>query len=149
MTSASSNWAQSTNVYLKHEVAREEGVIVIRPNIFARKGSGSYYTPGELVSLIVGETLEPLVNARMDAFRDRAPDLAKNGKEEGLRIGQLQRLDPAERLLELKICDPAMGSGHFLVRLVDYLADRVIAAMAEAEAVVEWGDYISPLGEAD
>ena len=83
----------------------------------------------------------------MVAFRDRARDLAKNGKEEGLRIGQLQRLDPAERLLELKFCDPAMGSGHFLVRLVDYLADRVIAAMAEAEAVVEWGDYISPLGE--
>ena len=132
---------------LEHEVAREEGAIVIRPNIFARKSSGSYYTPGELVSLIVGETLEPLVDARMDAFRDRATDLAKNGKEEGLRIGQLQRLDPAERLLELKICDPAMGSGHFLVSLVDYLADRVIAAMAEAEAVVEWGDYISPLGE--
>ena len=132
---------------LEHEVAREEGAIVIRPNIFARKSSGSYYTPGELVSLIVGETLEPLVDARLDAFRDRATDLAKNGKEEGLRIGQLQRLDPAERLLELKICDPAMGSGHFLVSLVDYLADRVIAAMAEAEAVVEWGDYISPLGE--
>ena len=132
---------------LEHEVAHEEGAIVIRPNIFARKSSGSYYTPGELVSLIVGETLEPLVDARMDAFRDRATDLAKNAKEEGLRIGQLQRLDPAERLLELKICDPAMGSGHFLVSLVDYLADRVIAAMAEAEAVVEWGDYISPLGE--
>ena len=132
---------------LEHEVAREEGAIVIRPNIFARKSSGSYYTPGELVSLIVGETLDPLVDARLDAFRDRATDLAKNGKEEGLRIGQLQRLDPAERLLELKIYDPAMGSGHFLVSLVDYLADRVIAAMAEAEAVVEWGDYISPLGE--
>ena len=132
---------------LGHEVAREEGAIVIRPNIFARKSSGSYYTPGELVSLIVAQTLEPLVDARMDAFRDRATDLAKNSKEEGLRIGQLQRLDPAERLLELKICDPAMGSGHFLVSLVDYLADRVIAAMAEAEAVVDWGDYISPLGE--
>ena len=132
---------------LEHEVAREENAIVIRSNIFARKSSASYYTPGELASLIVGETLEPLVDARMDAFRDRATDLAKNGKEEGLRIGQLQRLDPAERLLELKICDPAMGSGHFLVSLVDYLADRVIAAMAEAEAVVEWGEYISPLGE--
>ena len=34
-------------------------------------------------------------------------------------------------------------SGHFLVRLVDYLADGVIAAMAEAEALVE--GYVSPL----
>ena len=41
-----------------------------------------------------------------------------------------------------------MGSGHFLVSLVDYLADQVITAMAEAELDVpeEWGDYISPLG---
>ena len=38
-----------------------------------------------------------------------------------------------------------MGSGHFLVNLVDYLADRVITAMAEAEASVD--DYISPLTE--
>ena len=48
-------------------------------------------------------------------------------------------------LLELKVCDPAMGSGHFLVNLVDYLADRVIEAMAEAEALVE--GYLSPLVE--
>ena len=57
----------------------------------------------------------------------------------------MQQLDPAERLLELKICDPAMGSGHFLVNLVDHLADRVITALAEAEASVD--DYISPLTE--
>lgn len=39
-----------------------------------------------------------------------------------------------------------MGSGHFLVALVDYLADQVIiTAMAEAEASVTWGHYVSPL----
>ena len=38
-----------------------------------------------------------------------------------------------------------MGSGHFLVNLVDYLADRVIEAMAEAEAIVK--GYVSPLNE--
>ena len=38
-----------------------------------------------------------------------------------------------------------MGSGHFLVNLVDHLADLVLAAMAEAEATVE--EYISPLTE--
>jgi hypothetical protein len=40
-----------------------------------------------------------------------------------------------------------MGSGHFLVSLVDYLADQVITAMAEAEAMVSWGHYISPLSD--
>lgn len=37
-----------------------------------------------------------------------------------------------------------MGSGHF-VTLVDYLADQVITAMAEAEATITWGHYVSPL----
>ena len=36
-------------------------------------------------------------------------------------------------MLELRICDPAMGSGHFLVNLVDWLADKTLAAIAEAE----------------
>ena len=59
--------------------------------------------------------------------------------------GILAGIDPAERFLELKICDPAIGSGHFLVSLVDYLADQVITAMAEAQALVAFADYVSPL----
>ena len=89
---------------LEHEIVRDSGQILVRPNVFARKGSGSYYTPDTLVNLILTQTLEPLVRGRS-----------------------------AEQLLELKVCDPAMGSGHFLVSLVDYLADRVIAAMADEE----------------
>ena len=131
---------------LEHEIIREAGRIVIRPNVFARKGSGSYYTPDDLVGLIIRETVAPLVAQRTDTFRARADELAGGKQPEDYRLGILKRLDPAERLLELKICDPAMGSGHFLVSLVDYLADQVIAAMADAEAIVAWGDYISPLG---
>ena len=103
--------------------------------------------PTILVGLIIRETVAPLVAQRIDTFRARADELAGGKQPEDYRLGILKRLDPAERLLELKICDPAMGSGHFLVSLVDYLADQVIAAMAEAEAIVAWGDYISPLGE--
>ena len=109
------------------------------------RGSGSYYTPDDLVGLILKETIEPLVRSRMDAFTAKNAELATSHLPEDRRIGQLKQLDPAERLLELKICDPAMGSGHFLVNLVDHLADRVITALAEAEASVD--DYISPLTE--
>lgn len=132
---------------LEHEVVRDGGEIVVRPNPFARKASGSYYTPDDLVGLILKETIEPLVQSRIDIFVDKAAELTRNGVEEGRRVGKLKLLDPAEKLLELKICDPAMGSGHFLVSLVDYLSDQVIAAMAEAEAIVESGDYVSPLSE--
>jgi hypothetical protein len=132
---------------LEHEVVREGAVVDIRPNIFARKGSGSYYTPDDLVNLIIRETLEPLIEARLAAFRNKAEELASSDQDEGRKLGILRRLDPAERLLDLKICDPAMGSGHFLVSLVDYMADQVITAVAETETMVEWADYISPLAD--
>jgi hypothetical protein len=132
---------------LEHEVVRESAVVDIRPNIFARKGSGSYYTPDDLVNLIIRETLEPLIEARLTAFREKAEELAASGQDEGRKLGILRRFDPAERLLDLKICDPAMGSGHFLVSLVDFMADQVITAIAETETIVEWADYISPLAD--
>ena len=130
---------------LEHEIVRNGDEIAVRPNIFARKGSGSYYTPDDLVALIIKETIEPLVRSRIDDFNTKKSELATSHLPEDRRMGQLKRVDPAEKLLELKICDPAMGSGHFLVNLVDHLADRVITALAEAEASMD--DYISPLTE--
>jgi hypothetical protein len=128
---------------LEHEITREGELVVVRPNIFARKSSGSYYTPDDLVGLIIKETVEPLVALHIDAFNEKIAELEGTKLPLDRKIGTLTQLDPAEKLLELKICDPAMGSGHFLVSLVDHLSDQVITAMAEAEALVE--NYISPL----
>jgi hypothetical protein len=132
---------------LEHEVIREGHAVAIRPNVFARKASGSYYTHDDLVGLIIRETIDPLVAKRLEDFSATAEEQASSTKPENQRLGALKRNDPAEKLLELKICDPAMGSGHFLVSLVDYLADQVITAMAEAEAMVPWSHYISPLSD--
>ena len=75
--------------------------------------------------------------------------MADSNVPEHDRLVQIRALDPATALLDLKVCDPAMGSGHFLVSLVDLMADQVIAAMAEAEVDTPeaWGDYVSPLIE--
>ena len=128
---------------LEHELALDGDGVAVRLNIFARKGSGSYYTPDDLVGLIVEETIGPLVQARTDAFEAEAGRMPVDGLERERAVARLAALDPAEKILELKVCDPAMGSGHFLVSLVDYLADGVIAAMAEAEALAD--GYVSPL----
>jgi hypothetical protein len=130
---------------LEYEIARDGTEIIVRPNVFARKRSGSYYTPDDLVGLIICETINPLVQARMEAFAAKTEEMEASKQSEDRRIGTLAGFDPAEKLLDLKICDPAMGSGHFLVSLVDYLADQVITAMAEAQALVTFGDYVSPL----
>ena len=135
---------------LEFEIKRdtEEGLIV-RPNLFARKSSGSYYTPDELVGLILRETLEPLITDKLTAFTSKAEELATSTMDEDDRIAILRKLDPAEALLTLRIVDPAMGSGHFLVNLVDFMADKVIETLAEVTSVVDWAEepYTSPLAD--
>lgn len=78
------------------------GRLVIQPGSERRRTS-SHYTPRTLTEPIVRKTLEPLLAAMGDA-----PSSAS--------------------LLNLKICDPAMGSGAFLVAVVRALADQVVAA---------------------
>ncbi len=126
-------------------VSHEAHEITIQPNIYARKGSGSYYTHDELVKLVVTETLEPLIEERVATFRDEMERLALERAAKAKRLQQLEACDPASRLLDLKICDPAMGSGHFLVSLVDYLADQILEQIANAETLVNWATYQSPL----
>lgn len=130
---------------LEYEPVRDGAEITIRLNPFARKGSGSYYTPDELVALIVDQTVGPLVRERHAIFLDKANALKSARTPLRERLELLRAHDFASALLELKVCDPAMGSGHFLVRLVDYLSDAVIEALAAAPAEVSWGDYSSPL----
>lgn len=72
-----------------------------------RKGQGTYYTPKWITSFICERTLEPLVYDGEDETR---------------------RLKSPEAILALKVCDPAMGSGAFLVQACRYLADRLVDA---------------------
>lgn len=127
-----------------------DGDVEIVPNIFARKNSGSYYTPDDLVLLILDETLEPLITDAMDAF-NAALDQVKAKDNEDYTVTQLQKADPAKAITRLRVCDPAMGSGHFLVSLVDRLTNHTLDAMAEAQAMVKLRypqlDYESPVAE--
>ncbi len=119
--------------------------IAVRPNPFSRKTSGSYYTPDELVSLIIERTVGPLIDDRRDAFAAAAERLATDPRPLAERLGELVALDPASAILDLKICDPAMGSGHFLVSLIDYLAAAIFTSTGEAAALVDWTHYQSPV----
>lgn len=130
---------------LEYGLREDAGRVVVADDPSARKSSGSYYTSEDLVSLIIERAVGPLVQDRLAAFAERATALAADHRPVAQRLADLTTVDPASGLLDLKVCDPAMGSGHFLVSLVDWLADRVLAAMAEAEATVRFGAYVSPL----
>ena len=82
-----------------------------------RRESGTHYTPKSLTEKIVEETLTPV------AYRGPAEGKAPEDWE----------LKSAEELLELKICDPAMGSGAFLVQACRWLSGRLVEAWSETE----------------
>jgi len=121
------------------------GVVTTDRDDDERHDSGSYYTPEALVGLIIERTLGPAITDRFRRFEQEAERLEGDHRPVVQRLADLAASDPASALLNLKVCDPAMGSGHFLVSLVDWLADRVLTALAEAPPVVGWGDYLSPL----
>ncbi len=73
-----------------------------------RKTSGSYYTPSELVELVLDTALDPVLD-----------DVEKRTQTPEER---------AEALLDLKVCDPAVGSAHFLVAAARRIALRLAVA---------------------
>jgi len=132
---------------LEFEMKRVDGAFEVLPNIFARKDSGSYYTPDELVLLIIDETLAPLIDDAYAAFDTAITSLGKNDSEAS-KLRALEAADPAKAITRLRVCDPAMGSGHFLVSLVDRLTNAALEAMAKAVEIAAAGgveDYQSPI----
>src|SRR6185295_6610378 len=85
------------------------GSLVFQPSP-ERRRSGSHYTPRSLTEPIVSKTLEPV----------------------------LARLGPhptPEQLLDLKVCDPAMGSGAFLVEACRQLGEHLVTAWHHHQAL--------------
>lgn len=83
------------------------GAMVLQPSDERRK-SGSHYTPRALTEPIVRTTLKPLLAALRTDDKPPTP----------------------EQILDLKVCDPAMGSAAFLVEACRQLADELIGSWA-------------------
>jgi len=80
------------------------GTIILQPTDERRK-TGSHYTPRSLTAPIVKEALEPV-------------------------LAQLGENPTPDQVLDLKVCDPAMGSGAFLVETCRALGEQLEAAWA-------------------
>lgn len=82
-----------------------------------RRETGTHYTPKSLTERIVEETLTPLIY---------------DGPAKGAPRADW-KLKTSEQLLDLKVCDPAMGSGAFLVQTCRFLSARLVEAWAVEE----------------
>ena len=90
----------------------------------ARKLSGSYYTPDSLVQELIKSALEPVI----------AQTLQANPQQ------------PVKALLGLTVCDPACGSGHFLLAAARRIAEEV-ARLNASEGNPLQSDYRHALRE--
>lgn len=88
-----------------------------------RKSTGSYYTPDSLIQCLLDSALEPVLDKAA-----RSPD-------------------PVAALERIKVCDPACGSGHFLVAAAHRIAKRLAAARAMGENAAHPEDEREPSPE--
>jgi hypothetical protein len=91
------------------ETIAPAGTLVLQPSA-ERRRTGSHYTPRSLTEPIVRKTLEPVLKA----------------------LGECPR---PEQILDLKVCDPAMGSGAFLVEACRQLGDALSSAWHAQDCV--------------
>ena len=80
---------------------------------------GVFYTPDWIVSYLLRETLQPLVDAV-----EASEDVTVATKAKSVEKQQTNAF--ALGVLEINLVDPAMGSGHFLVAATEWLADQVL-----------------------
>ena len=102
-----------------------------------RKATGSYYTPDYIVKYIVENTLGPLVEEKRKKVSKNIEELKEKIKgirganrefyERELRKAEGSLID---EILSLKVLDPAMGSGHFLVEATDFLARELLRILS-------------------
>jgi Alw26I/Eco31I/Esp3I family type II restriction m6 adenine DNA methyltransferase len=105
----------------------KKGDLYLSAKGLARKGSGSYYTPDEIVTFLVKKGLEPHFKAREEQFKADLQLLPPVGKPRDLELEKKCTDD----LLGLRVVDPAMGSGHFLVAVVNEITRWVIDLLHE------------------
>ena len=106
-----------------------------------RKASGSYYTPDHIVKYIIQNTVGPVLAEKFEKLRPTFRGAQQAYRQAVARADSFTRQgmrpdDPAkvantyeglvDDLFDLKVLDPAMGSGHFLVEAVDFICDRIL-----------------------
>jgi hypothetical protein len=107
-----------------------------------RKATGSYYTPDYIVKYIAENTVGPVLKERFDraglALREAQKTLRRERQKAEAGRKRFGKADEPEHeayakhrgviddLFGIKVLDPAMGSGHFLVEAVDLITDRML-----------------------
>jgi hypothetical protein len=115
------------------------GTVYLENDRRERKATGSYYTPDYIVKYIVQNTVGPVLDEKFEALRPGLRQAEKRFRDTLQRKQAIEKVAPDRLALltdiagdvlrdmfDVKLLDPAMGSGHFLVEAVDYTTDRMV-----------------------
>lgn len=121
---------------------KQKGEVYIENSKHERKATGSYYTPHYIVEYIVKNAVGPVLEKRLETASNllsKIAALSKSRKRQAFhgatsiirnQINDLGK-ELFDTIFDIKVLDPAMGSGHFLVHAVDYISDRIITFLAD------------------
>jgi len=119
----------------------ETGDVYLENDRRERKATGSYYTPDHIVKYIVEHAIGPVLEERLEKLRPKFREAQQSYHKKLANAAAFRRHgiepdDPAkvaisyeplvDELFDLRVLDPAMGSGHFLVEAVDFICDHII-----------------------
>jgi len=107
------------------DITYRPGQVYLTTDKGERRLYGSYYTPDQIVSHMIGETLGPVCKRIQTEIESELASAQGAEKAQDAVATVDNRLAFSERVLRLKVLDPAMGSGHFLIRACQYLAEEI------------------------
>ncbi|MEK6679160.1 MAG: hypothetical protein AABY39_07060, partial [Nitrospirota bacterium] len=132
---------------------KAKGEIYIENSKHERKATGSYYTPHYIVEYIVKNTVGPVLDEKIgkakeilneldSIYEKQRKELKRDkdwkyyehpGEPKGKHIDEIIKKENEvfETLFDIKVLDPAMGSGHFLVHTVDSISEKIIPFLAD------------------
>lgn len=140
------------NGFLCTGIVYKRGSIYLATDKGERRRTGSYYTPDHIVDHIVQTAIgarcaeiDAALNTEISSVREKLAELGDDAKAPEL-IAELARLEGAydDRILELKVLDPAMGSGHFLIRACQFLAEDIATNPHTHDPAIEAGGRDEP-----
>lgn len=116
----------------------KKGQVYFAQSPHERKATGTHYTAEDLVERLIKQTVQRVLDERWQEFE---PNVAQWLAEIDATPGETQRRSLQERVdseleqfvesqvLSLRACDPAMGSGHFLVHIAHQMTNFILRVL--------------------
>jgi len=136
-------WKKSSEIKsgTKTSGKKARGEVYIENSKHERKATGSYYTPHYIVEYIVKNTVGSVLDEKLKTADDllleheeASKALRKQKSTSGIQGYRIKIKEIEDKISDaifgIKVLDPAMGSGHFLVHAVDVVSDRIVLFLA-------------------